>query len=45
MERAIGRSCVKGVFLDELDPEAGRHEQPITIECGVSCQINQIEVY
>jgi hypothetical protein len=40
MERAIGRSCIKGVFLDELDPCAGRDDPPISVECGASCQIN-----
>lgn len=40
MERDIGRSCINGVFLDELDPAAGRHDPPIEIECGIMCEIN-----
>jgi hypothetical protein len=39
MERAIGRSCINGVFLDELDPSAGRNDPPISTECGVFCWI------
>jgi hypothetical protein len=37
MERKIGRSCIKGKFLDELDPTAGRHEDVSLPECGVVC--------
>lgn len=43
MERDIGHSCINGVYLDELDPEAGRHDKPISIECGVYCIINLTE--
>jgi len=39
MERIIGHSCIKGIFLDELDPEAGRDEGPIVAECGVACEL------
>jgi hypothetical protein len=38
MERDIGRSCINGTFLDELDPEAGRKEGPIVPECGADCE-------
>lgn len=27
MEREIGHSCIKGVYLDELDPHAGRNSE------------------
>lgn len=37
MERKVGASCIKGVYLDELDPLSGRHEKPILPECGVTC--------
>lgn len=37
LEREIGMSCIKGVFLDELDPERGRMEKEIVADCGVSC--------
>jgi hypothetical protein len=40
LEREIGHSCINGVFLDELDPEAGRHEKPIMQECGIYCMLN-----
>lgn len=38
MERAIGHSCINGVFLDELDPERGRHAPPIVEDCGIFCE-------
>jgi hypothetical protein len=40
LERQIGHSCIKGVFLDELDPEAGNMEDEIMPECGVMCYLN-----
>ena len=40
LEREIGRSCIKGVFLDELDPKAGRHQSLELPECGLFCQSN-----
>ncbi len=39
MERKIGGTCLKGVFLDELDPEAGRNQGPIVPECGAMCDV------
>ncbi len=42
LERAVGASCIKGVFLDELPPDAGRHEQPISDECGIMCELQAI---
>jgi 3'-phosphoadenosine 5'-phosphosulfate sulfotransferase (PAPS reductase)/FAD synthetase len=38
LERVIGASCIKGVYLDELDPTAGRHELPIASDCGILCE-------
>lgn len=40
MERDIGRSCINGTFLDELDPNSGRHESPIAFDCGIMCEVN-----
>ena len=40
MERDIGHSCINGVYLDELSPDAGRDDPPITTECGVYCLLN-----
>ena len=36
-EREIGHSCIKGVFLDELDPNRGRPEEEISQDCGIAC--------
>lgn len=38
-ERIIGRSCIKGVFLDELDPNRGRMETEIMEDCSIACQL------
>ncbi|WP_332649708.1 phosphoadenosine phosphosulfate reductase domain-containing protein [Lysinibacillus sp. 54212] len=35
LERDIGASCIKGIFLDELDPERGRLEDEVMGECGI----------
>jgi 3'-phosphoadenosine 5'-phosphosulfate sulfotransferase (PAPS reductase)/FAD synthetase len=37
MERKVGHSCIKGVFLDELNPNEGRHTPPIVDDCGMFC--------
>ena len=42
MERQIGASCINGVFLDELDPNAGAHEAPINDECGILCELQAL---
>lgn len=42
MERRVGRSIINGVFLDELDPEAGRHDAPIVDDCGIFCEIEKL---
>jgi len=39
LERKVNSSCLNGVFLDELDPKAGRHEGPICGDCGIMCEI------
>lgn len=36
-ERAIGRSCIKGTFLDQLEVGRGRYPEEISPECGVYC--------
>jgi 3'-phosphoadenosine 5'-phosphosulfate sulfotransferase (PAPS reductase)/FAD synthetase len=38
LEREIGRSCIYGTFLDELDPSAGRTPNPIVPNCSVVCE-------
>jgi len=37
MERKIRATCIKGVYLDELDPERGRHSSPVVEDCGILC--------
>ena len=39
MERDIGASCINGIYLDELDPERGRHSPPIVDDCGIFCEL------
>jgi hypothetical protein len=36
LEREIEHSCINGTFLDELAPDAGRHDEP-DISCGLFC--------
>jgi 3'-phosphoadenosine 5'-phosphosulfate sulfotransferase (PAPS reductase)/FAD synthetase len=39
MERDIGFSILGRAWLDELDPERGRHEGPICEDCGIMCEL------
>lgn len=36
-EREIGRSCIRGCFLDELPPDAGRMEEEVMPACSFDC--------
>lgn len=36
-EREIGHSCIKGVFLDELDENEGRMDMEVFPECSFMC--------
>lgn len=38
MERDIGGTCIKGIYLDELEEERGREEDEVMPECGAACQ-------
>jgi len=38
LERKVGGSCINGVYLDELDPEAGRDCKLVLPECGAMCE-------
>lgn len=38
VERKVGHSCIKGVFLDELNPKDGRTPKPIVPNCSVVCE-------
>jgi hypothetical protein len=49
LEREIGASILstrdtprKPLYLDELDPQAGRHEGPICDDCGIMCELMAI---
>ena len=42
LERRIGKSCINGVFLDELDPSRGRHDPPIVADCGIFCELEKL---
>ena len=42
VERRIGASCIKGVYLDELDPKRGRHYELICDECGIYCELMKV---
>jgi len=44
LEREVGASCIKGTFLDELAPDAGRHEGPIVDECGILCGVQALSM-
>lgn len=39
LEREIGASCIKGVYLDELEPNRGRIEDEVMGECGIMCEL------
>lgn len=39
LEREIGGSCIAGIYLDELDKNAGSVESEIMEDCGILCQV------
>ena len=41
-EREIGHSCIKGVFLDELEPTRGNMNIEIFPECSMACMIAEV---
>ncbi len=43
-EREIGRSCINGTFLDELDPQAGRDAAPVVPDCGLLCEVEFADI-
>lgn len=43
-EKALGRSCIKGVYLYELDPNRGRYEEEPEIECAGTCETAKNEI-
>jgi len=39
LERRLSATCINGIYLDELDPQRGRHEGPICDDCGLMCEL------
>jgi len=39
VEREVGNSCLRGVFLDELDPQKGHKQKIVMPDCGNFCDI------
>ena len=39
IEREVGNSCIREVFLDELDPNSGRYKPIESFDCGAVCQL------
>lgn len=44
LEREIGRSCINGTFLDELQTGDGRFDPPILPDCGTFCEVKYTDV-
>lgn len=44
LEREINHSCINGVFLDELDPQAGKKSEELNGDCGVICYLEYLEL-
>lgn len=42
IERRIGGTCIKGMYLDELPTDKGRNEEPICEECGIFCEVMKL---
>lgn len=38
-ERKVGHTCIKGIYLDELDPNTGRIEDEVMEDCSIMCQL------
>lgn len=44
LERKIGYSCINGIFLDELNPDAGRMNPIIVPDCGIICEVEFADI-
>lgn len=42
LERKAGHTCIKGIYLDELKPDQGRHEKIDLPECGIYCEVEMM---
>lgn len=43
LEREVGASCIKGVYLDELDPNRGRMSKEVMQDCSIACELSLLE--
>lgn len=43
LEREIGHSCIKGVYLDELEPGKGNMSEEIMPDCSIMCHLSMYE--
>lgn len=44
LERKIGYSCIKGVFLDELEPERGNPGKVVSPACDHFCNVEFVDM-
>lgn len=42
-EREVGGTCIKGVFLDELDPIKGDMDTEVFPSCSIMCQLAELD--
>lgn len=45
LEREVGASCIKGIYLDELEPDRGRLEEEVMEECNIICQLGSSDLF
>lgn len=38
-ERLLKKTCINGIYLDELDPHKGNIQQEVMEECGIFCEL------
>jgi len=38
VERQVGATCIKGIYLDELNINRGRKSYPLCEDCGIFCE-------
>lgn len=43
-EREVGATCINGIYLDELDPNAGLDQKEIMPDCGIFCQYEHADL-
>lgn len=45
LEREVGASCIKGIYLDELEPDRGRLQEEVMEECSIICQLGSSDLF